>query len=73
MPADVQRIVKEKNDARVGKKLTMFDTAGPAVRLSLGGAQQFLITEELSIMSTSALKPNPVARTVYVGVLWLTL
>ncbi|CAE7580390.1 unnamed protein product [Symbiodinium natans] len=33
VPAEVQRIVKEKNDSRVGRKLTMFDTAGPAVRL----------------------------------------
>ena len=36
MPAEVQQIVREKNDSRVGRKLTMFDTAGPAVRLSQG-------------------------------------
>ena len=39
MPAEVQQIVRDKNDSRVGRKLTMFDTAGPAVRLWQGSAE----------------------------------
>lgn len=72
VPAEVQQIVREKNDSRVGRKLTMFDTAGPAVRLLWPATVVHIVfAVTLPCVARPFTHCETDGKSVYPGWLWL--